>query len=47
MELGTFSASMHMDHQVGEFPARDSRHSTADRGQLTVDSCESSITPFW
>ena len=34
---GAFSASMHMHHEVPEFPTRDSRQSIAEKGQLTVD----------
>ena len=41
MELGTFRASMHIDHEVVEFPTRGSRESTVKKGQLTADSCES------
>ena len=34
---GTFSASMHIHHEVPEFPTRDSLQSIAEKGQLIVD----------
>ena len=46
MNLGNFSASMYMYHKVAEFPTRNSRQSTVDRGGLAVDSCDSPLTPI-
>ena len=47
LELGTFNGSQYMHHEVAKFPTRDSRQSTVDREQLTVDSCDSPPAPFW
>ena len=46
MKLGPFSAFMYMQHEVAEFPTRDSRQSAVYRGQLSVDSCDSSPAQF-